>query len=234
MRHRHTGSRPRKRRQIAKGAPLIRMKEAPQIAPTRGAADSPQHAVIPADQVTRESEWVTVPDPPPPSRRSNQDTKRKKMIRDSIWPDAEQLVFKAPSPGYCRAVPRIVPLVGVIANHVKGKKAGSLSATYFDLWVRTDNDGFVEVIDESDCAASAEFWKRKGVATWRDRIRELERLGLILVDRQHNTAKVQYVLVLEPVRILLQLAGAPTVPPALKDFVKRRVMHTTRTLAQLT
>ena len=138
--------------------------------------------------------------------------KKRRTLRNELWSDADKVVFKAGrDSGYCKVVPRIVPLVSVLAAHLKDRP-GDLTATYVDLWLRTDNDGFVEVEDEYECAAAAGFLGGRALWSWRDRIRTLERLGLIRIKGE-GLREIAYILVLNP---------EPVVGKLLKTHPRRK------------
>lgn len=153
--------------------------------------------------------------------------KRRRQLRDRLWPDAEDLVFSGQQhSGYCKVVPRILPLVCVLADHVKSR-AGDLSATYMDLWLRTDDDGFVDVDDELELAASAGFLGGRALWSWRERIRELEKLGLVKV-RGEGHREIRYLLMIRPdlaVSGILKKHGAK-VPRVWRDYYEKRAGDT--------
>jgi hypothetical protein len=149
--------------------------------------------------------------------------KKRRALRDQIWSDGSDVVFVAPrDEGYCRVVPRIVSLVGVLADHVK-KRSGGLTATYIDLWLRTDNDGFVEVEDELECAACAGFLRGRALWSWRERVRELHRLGLIRV-KEEGHREIRYILLLNPYDAVAHIleGQSKSVPRIWKDYYDRR------------
>ncbi len=149
--------------------------------------------------------------------------KKRRALRDELWPDAADAVFAAPRDGgYCRVMPRIVPLVCVLADHVK-QRAGDLTGAYVDLWLRTDNDGFVEVDDELECAACAGFLGGRALWSWRERIRELERLGLIRVKGEGHR-EIRYVLLVHPDKAVAQLVKqhGKNIPRVWSDYYAKR------------
>lgn len=149
--------------------------------------------------------------------------KKRMALRDELWPDAKNVVFAAGrDAGYCRVTPRTLPLVCVLAEHVK-QRAGELTPTYVDLWLRTDNDGFVEVEDELECAASAGFLGGRALWSWRERIRELERLGMIRVKGEGHR-EIRYVLMLHPDEVVAQILRkhGKSVPKVWHDYYNKR------------
>lgn len=149
--------------------------------------------------------------------------RKRKALRDELWPDAKAVVFAAPRDGgYCRVMPRILPLVCVLADHVKSR-AGELTGAYMDLWLRTDNDGFVEVEDELECAASAGFLGGRALWSWRERIRELERLGVLRLKGEGHR-EIRYILLIHPDEAVAQILKkhGKGVPRVWQDYYAKR------------
>lgn len=148
--------------------------------------------------------------------------KKRRELRDQLWADAKDVVFRREA-GYCKVVPRVLPLIAVLADTLK-TKSGSLTATLTDLWLRTDDDGFVEVDDEFECAAAAGFLGGRALWSWRDRIRELECLGLIRVAGEGNR-EIRYILLKRPELWVDEVMSkhASKVPKVWFDYYRRRV-----------
>ena len=149
--------------------------------------------------------------------------RKRKALRDHLWSDAESVIFLAPRDGgYCRVVPRIVPLTCVLLDLAK-QRAGELTASYLDLWVRSDNDGFVEVEDELECAAGAGFLGGRALWSWRERTRELERLGAIRVKGEGHR-QIAYILLLHPEQVVEQILKkhGKKVSKVWHDYYERR------------
>ncbi len=155
--------------------------------------------------------------------------RKRRTLRNELWPDAEKVVFHAGQGlGYCKAVPRVVPLVCVLADHLKDRP-GDLTSTYVDLWLRTHNDGFVDVEDEYECAASAGFLGGRALWSWRERIRTLERLGLIRIKAEGHR-DIAYILVLDPEVTVEKLVKThpkrKEVPGIWRDYYEKRKRDT--------
>jgi hypothetical protein len=148
--------------------------------------------------------------------------KKRRLLRDRLWPEADNVVFTGKDEGYCKVVPRILPLVCVLANFVK-LRSGDLTPTYMDLWLRTDGDGFVDVPDELECAASAGFLGSRALWSWRERVRELKRLGLVKVEGEGHR-EIRYILLVRPDLAVSEMlkAHGKKVPKIWRDYYEKR------------
>jgi len=82
-------------------------------------------------------------------------------------------------------------------------KGFPLFGTYFSLWCRVFDEGFVEVRSEEELAFESGFTGTRGVVTWRSRMRKLEGLGFIST-RPGLMGDFQYVLLLNPIHVIFR------------------------------
>ena len=93
-------------------------------------------------------------------------------------------------------IPRTMPLLGAIMDGLSGK-GKPLSTTYLELWCRSDDNGFVTLNKPAEMAFASGFGGQRGVSTWKERIRALEKLGFI-VTKPGISGSLHYVQIWNP------------------------------------
>jgi hypothetical protein len=77
-----------------------------------------------------------------------------------------------------------------------------VSSTYLDFWCRKWDEQFITINRPlTEYAFFAGFAKQRGVQTWKERVRELQRLGFIKVEPGPN-GDISYVLILHPISVI--------------------------------
>jgi hypothetical protein len=139
---------------------------------------------------------------------------RRVERRESLWPGSEALIYnRKDESGFC-TLPRTLSLIATLIKQLSSTK--DPSRVFLDLWFRQRDDGFVEVEDQEEMAASCGYSRPpRNVRTWREAIDELERLGFIKVGRK-GTRKYAYVLLLHPHDVVQQLRHKK--PKAIPDW----------------
>ena len=148
---------------------------------------------------------------------------RRKRIRDDLWPDADDVTYSHKSEDGFFTSPRTLPMVARLA---KSLSSGiDPSQVYLELWARSfDPPGFVEIVDEEECANAAGFMGGGGrsIRSWRERVRRLEELGFIRVGRK-GSRKYAYVLILHPHRVVRSLEEKGSVPSSWQSLFRARL-----------
>ncbi len=118
--------------------------------------------------------------------------------RAQFWPavNEQKDLWHADSkrPGY-RTVPRTLPLILRLIDKAAGEK---VSGAYLDLWLLAYDEFVVPITNEDD---RAYFSGYKHARTWRERVKSLQDLGLILTA-PHASREYGFILVLNPHRVL--------------------------------
>jgi hypothetical protein len=94
-------------------------------------------------------------------------------------------------------------LIASIADDLATKNK-RVSSTYIGLWCRVWDAGVVEIINEWEVASESGFSGERRVYTWRDRIKELSKIGLIKVS-EGPKGPYQFVLILNPYHVMYEL-----------------------------
>lgn len=141
---------------------------------------------------------------------AGKDQVRKKRVeeRDKLFPDAPGIVFNVndrETKGYAR-VPRVVPLVAMLADHYRNESPGKL---YQVLWSRDFGEGFIIVPNHRQFAYEAALSKGRAERSWNERIRILIELGLIKTRPQPAGEQHGYILLINPYRAVLRLQESP-------------------------
>ena len=127
--------------------------------------------------------------------RSKTFAKRRADLRDDLWPDCSGRVwFRKTEKGFT-TVPRTLSLILRLIKHLSTK--GDASRVYLDLWLRAFDEGFVEILNEDDCAYCAGYSGTRGTRTWHHHVAELERLRFIATKPRGNRT-VGFVLIINP------------------------------------
>ena len=150
-------------------------------------------------------------------------SKRRKRTRDEIWPDADKVTYHHKSEDGFFTAPRTLPMVARLA---KLRSRGiDPSQVYLELWARSfDPPGFVEIVDEEECANAAGFMGGGGrsIRSWRERVRKLEELGFIRVASK-GSRRYAYVLILHPHKVVQSLQDKGAVPASWWSLFRARL-----------
>ena len=148
---------------------------------------------------------------------------RRKRIRDDLWPDAGDVTYSHRLEDGFFTLPRTLPM---IARLTKVLTDGiNPSQVYLELWARSfDPAGFVEIVDEEECANAAGFMGGGGrsIRSWRERVRTLAELGFIRVGSK-GSREYAYVLILHPHRVVQSLQEEGRVPAPWWSLFRARL-----------
>lgn len=135
--------------------------------------------------------------PRPPAKSPTKPEVRRRAQRESLWPESPNLHFNRLSRrdvGFT-TIPRSLSIACTIIGHIADVGA---SKVYYDLWCRSFDEGFVEITDERVLALSSGFKRgTRHVRTWQSKMRQLEKLGFILI-RKRATSEFGYALLIHP------------------------------------
>lgn len=137
---------------------------------------------------------------------------RRKRIRDDLWPDADAVTYYHKSEDGFFTSPRTLPMIARLAKVLS--PGIDPSQVYLELWARSfDPPGFVEIVDEEECANAAGFMGGGGrsIRSWRERVRTLTELGFIRVGAK-GSREHAYVLILHPHNVVRALYEQGRVP----------------------
>jgi hypothetical protein len=144
----------------------------------------------------------------------------RESLRDQLWPGSDSRIWDRHSNQGFTTVPRLLSLVLVLIKDLCGG-AGDASRVYLDLWFRSYDEGFINVIDDEELAYSSGYKGTRAARSWRERILKLQELGFIEVKPRGNT-EVGYVLILNPLHVCARLnAVGKTEPEWWTAFVGR-------------
>lgn len=135
---------------------------------------------------------------------------KREQLRESLWPNADALVWdRKREKGFC-TVPRTLPLILSLIKDLTPKLDSS--RVYLDLWCRAFDEGLIEVRDEEALAyASGYESPGRNVRTWRERIEALQELGFIKT-KPAGSRKYGHVLLIHPHRVVQDLRARGQVP----------------------
>jgi hypothetical protein len=135
-----------------------------------------------------------------PSELKAKILQKQLKLRKQLWPDVkdEDLWYHRRKDGFI-PIPRVMPLILKIMDHLGSRP---LSWTYLDLWCRKWDEQFITVNRPlTEYAFYAGFAKQRGVQTWRERIRELEKLKFLRIEAGAN-GDISYILILNPLKVI--------------------------------
>lgn len=135
---------------------------------------------------------------------------KRKRIRDSLWSNANALVWdRKTEKGFC-TVPRTLPLVLSLIKHLT--KSLDASRVYLELWCRVFDEGLIEVRDEEAHAyASGYESPKRNIRSWQERIKTLEEFGFIKT-KPSGSKKYGHILLIHPHRVVQDLKAKGQVP----------------------
>ncbi|WP_125182730.1 hypothetical protein [Minwuia thermotolerans] len=129
--------------------------------------------------------------------------RRNRLLRDSLWPDAESRIWHYQKSDGWLNIPRAMPaILRTMDSLTKGQP---VSSTYFDLWCRTYNNGFVTASKPGEMAFFSGFDGERAQRTWISRVRKLQELGFIDI-KEGPSGPVSYILIENPYTALKKLS----------------------------
>lgn len=146
---------------------------------------------------------------------------RTLRLRDSLWEDASSRIWDYTKSDGWLNIPRAMPVILRILDILtKGKP---VSATYFELWCRTFNNGFVTARPQ-EMAFFSGFDGERARRTWLSRIRKLQELGFIDV-KAGSSGPVTYVLIVNPYPPLRKLHSDGEISEQLWNTLTARMIE---------
>jgi hypothetical protein len=150
-------------------------------------------------------------------------TEKREKIKKEYW-SAEDAWTGDNEKGWFRA-PRTLPLLLVLLGE-KGL-SGKFDPTkvYLELLARHMDAGVIEMANEADHAYAAGYSGQRGVRTWQERIKALEKLGVIKT-KQIGNQKFKYVLLVHPTAAIQRLRDAGKISDLWWDTYRSRQIET--------
>lgn len=144
------------------------------------------------------------------------------QLRTKLWPDIkeEDLWPRTKQTGFT-IMPRTMPLILQIMDCLaKGKP---VSRTYLDLWCRAHNENVVKLEKHAQMAFYAGYRGERREQAWKERLRELRKLGFIDVKPGAN-GEFTFALILNPHAVIKKhnKNGNPCLPKDLFNTLIER------------
>jgi hypothetical protein len=145
-------------------------------------------------------------------------------LRNRLWPDSASLIWdrkKKTTVGFT-TIPRLLPLIMILIDHLKEKGEGDARMAYLELWSRTRDAQIVSIKDEEDIAYASNCTRpKRAIRTWKDHMRVLKRLGFIMVASDGNR-EFGHILLLDPLAVAACLHNENRTPPGWWSAFTRR------------
>lgn len=125
---------------------------------------------------------------------------KKLAFRKQLWPGIkdDDLWTHKRRDGFV-PIPRVMPLILQIMNDLSPRP---LASTYLDLWCRKFEEQYVTLNrPHKEYAFFAGFSGQRGEQTWKERIRELAKLGFIKLEAGAS-GEFSYALILNPLKVI--------------------------------
>ncbi len=138
-------------------------------------------------------------------------------IRNLHWPEvkAEDLwLLGDRKRGGFAQVPRTLSMMMNVINDITKRKTGKAvpaGKTYLVLWLHVFDEALVRIDSEADAAFEAGYEGERNVTTFRNHMNMLKELGFIDF-RRGTKGPMQYVLMLNPYKVVKQLYAAGLIP----------------------
>jgi len=120
---------------------------------------------------------------------------RREQIREKFFPD-DDLWTSLKEIGWFPA-PRTLPLILSLIDSKTVSGSKSVSLVYLELLSRHRSDGVIEMSTEADHAFAAGYQGTRGRRTWQERMKHLEKIGFIRIQKVGNEA-YKYVAIVHP------------------------------------
>ena len=137
---------------------------------------------------------------------------KRSAMRSTAFPELDEsrvwdVKNKARTKGFT-SMPRTMPLIGAIIDLMAGKGKPA-SNTYLELWCRADEQGFLILNKPQEIAFASGFSGERGVTTWKQRVRRLEKLGFIST-KPGTSGDLHYVQIWNPYLVIRDHRDANT------------------------
>lgn len=155
-------------------------------------------------------------------RKSKSIADSETMLRNSLWKDADERLWKHKQAGGFFTVPKTMPYIARLMDETA--KNTPVSSTYIALWSFTwSNDGFVKLGKILDIVYAAGFNGERGIRTLKDRLKRLEKLGFIEM-RKTGGDQLGYVYIPNPHKVIIDAMRSdkpPFRPETYSSFLAR-------------
>lgn len=148
---------------------------------------------------------------------------RREALRREFWPGEDPWTGDNDK-GWFRA-PRTLPLLLVLLSQKALSGKQDPTRVYLELFARHIDSGVIEMCHEGDHAFAAGYDGSRSVRTWQERMRMLERLGLIRTRRVGNQ-EFKFVLLVHPTTVIKKLRDDSKVPAHWWDAYRARQIET--------
>jgi hypothetical protein len=137
---------------------------------------------------------MTTPTNKKKKRKRLKPDERRKQLRERLWPGSEELIWDRRRNDGWITIPKVLSLICAL---LKQLAKNDPTRIYIDLWCRSYDEGIIENIDEDKAAFSSGYFRTRASRTWRDHIRELEKLGFIKIATEGNN-QIAHILLVNP------------------------------------
>ena len=100
------------------------------------------------------------------------------------------------------SVPRTMPIIGSIIDALSDKGKPLFSA-YLELWCKSNEKGFVIISKPVQTAFASGYSGSRGVSTWKERVRKLEKLNFIAI-KGGPSGDINYIQIWNPYYVIMQ------------------------------
>lgn len=151
--------------------------------------------------------------------------KKNVELRTRLWPDLspDDLWHRSVYDGFT-SVPRTMPLImNIIDDLAPGSKRTAM--TYLALWGQAFDEMYVSLQNADDLAFHSGYTGQRAVRSWKERIRELEKLGFIRTA-PGTAGNLSHAVILNPHFAIRRLHAAKTpglTTPAFNALVARAI-----------
>lgn len=119
---------------------------------------------------------------------------RREKIKAEFWPNDIAWTGDRPEMGWFRA-PRTLPLILLLLSTKKISGNSDPAGVYLELLARHRDTGIVDMGTEADHSYAAGYPGARGIRTWQERMKLLEKLGFIKPMKSGNQTYKSVMLV---------------------------------------
>jgi hypothetical protein len=121
---------------------------------------------------------------------------KREELKKELWASEIAWTGDPPEKGWFRA-PRTLPLILVLLRTKKISGSADPSGVYLELLARHRDSGVVEMVSPGEHSYAAGYSGPRGIRTWQERMKLLEKLGFIKTSGSGNQ-QYKYVLLVHP------------------------------------
>lgn len=156
--------------------------------------------------------------------RKTASQERREKIKTEFWPDDIAWTGERPEMGWFRA-PRTLPLILMLLSSKKISGNTDPSGVYLELLAQHRDTGIVQLSTAADHSYASGYPGSRGIRTWQERMKLLEKLGFIKTVKGGNQT-YKHVMLVHPAIAVKKLKDESKIEQTWWDTYRQMQIET--------